>query len=71
MKKIIKFLYSKIPLKKEVFIILKRYINIKKSITQHLHFKGYFSVKVDNYSTFKMYHPGTIEENEIFLVRFK
>jgi FkbM family methyltransferase len=36
------------------------------AVYQHLYFKGFFKVSINKDNSFNMYHPGTIEENEIF-----
>lgn len=45
---------------------LRKVINLSISVYQHLHFKGVFSVKVDDCNSFKMYHHGYVLENRIF-----
>lgn len=66
MKQILKYLYNILPLKRQLYSFLKKYIRIPKSVYQHLHFNGIFMVKVDQKKSFKIYHHGGIEENEIF-----
>ena len=66
MKKIFKKIYDIIPFKKKLFSIIKRTIKVPSSIYQHLHFKGVFTVKINNQNSFKIFHHGGIEENEIF-----
>ncbi|MHB8261938.1 MAG: FkbM family methyltransferase [Bacteroidia bacterium] len=66
MKKFFKKVYDFIPFKKEVFSILKYFWKPKKSIYQHLHFKGILTIKIDKQTNFKMKHYGYQIENEIF-----
>lgn len=66
MKKIIKAIYSLIPFKKQMFSILKNIWTPKKSIYQHLYFKGEFEVIVEGNRKFKLYNPGLAIENGIF-----
>ncbi len=64
MKKIFKSIYNSIPLKKNLFKII-RLFKIPKSIYQHLHFQDVFKVKLDD-SYFIIKHHGYKIENEIF-----
>ena len=65
MKQVVKKIYNSIPLKKQVFSLIK-WINLPERIYKHLHFKGVFTVKIDVNHQFKMYHLGTSVENELF-----
>lgn len=65
MKKFLKTVYSKIPYKKYLFLLL-RIFNLPKSIYQHLHFTGVFSITNHKDAQFKMFHHGNSIENEIF-----
>lgn len=65
MKKFLKAVYSKIPYKKHLFLLLKVF-SLPKSIYQHLHFTGIFNIKNHQNSTFKMFHHGNSIENEVF-----
>lgn len=64
-KKIIKFIYQAIPLKKYLFLIIRKIYSPKKNFYQHLTFEGIFKVKTEN-SEFKLYHSGTLIENQLF-----
>lgn len=66
MKKILKFIYKKIPFKKELYSTLKQFWKPSSNIYKHLHFTGEFHVKVDDKHYFKLYHPGWEIENIIF-----
>ncbi len=63
MKKIIKQIYDGLPLKKEVFSII-RPLNIPQKIYQHLSFKGPFKVNIGR--GFTINHYGFALENELF-----
>lgn len=65
MKSTIKALYKSLPLKKEIFQVLKIF-NLPRSVYQHLHFTGPFKVKIDSNHYFKMMHYGYSIENELF-----
>jgi len=64
-KKIAKRLYILIPFKKYLFLILKYFYSPSQKIYQHLYFNGVFNV-FSGTNTFKMYHTGTIIENQLF-----
>jgi len=66
MKQIFKQIYNYIPFKKYFFIFLKMVYTPSERVYKHLHFKGFFKIKMKNDFTFKMYHAGYVEENEIF-----
>ena len=65
MKGFLKKIYNIIPLKKEIFSVLKIF-RLPEKIYKHLHFKGVFNVKINSSTSFKMYSPGTVEENQLF-----
>jgi len=66
MKKVFKQLYELIPFKKQLFLIIRKCIKLPESIYKHLHFKGIITIKIDANHSFKMYHLGVSEENELF-----
>jgi FkbM family methyltransferase len=66
MKKKLKYIYNIIPLKRELFSFLKKWIKPSQSVYQHLHFKGNFEVSINPNESFHIFHHGGIEENEIF-----
>lgn len=65
MKKLLKKVYNAIPLKKQLFSLIK-WINLPESIYKHLHFEGIVTIDIDKEHSFNMYHHGTSEENELF-----
>ena len=60
-----KKIYEKIPLKKQLFTIL-RIFPLPHMIFKHLHFKSTIKIKVNNKISFLMYHYGYQLENAIF-----
>lgn len=66
MKRILKKAYLFIPFKKQIYLLLKNIFKLPQSVYQHLYFRGFFKVKVNDGNVFKMFHTGQIEENEIF-----
>lgn len=66
MKTFLKKAYGVMPLKKEVFSLLKTVWHPNEDTYRHLHFHGVFKVKVNNTSSFKIRHYGFFVENEIF-----
>jgi FkbM family methyltransferase len=66
MKKLIKSIYSIIPLKKEFFILLRLFWRPGQRIYRHLHFKGVFTVPLEKGRSFRMKHFGYEVENDIF-----
>lgn len=65
MKKLFKTIYNSIPLKREIFSLLK-FLNLPESIYKHLYFRGWFTVIIDKETKFKMFHLGVVEENQVF-----
>lgn len=43
-----------------------KWTNLPESIYKHLHFKGIITIDIDKEHSFKMYHLGASEENELF-----
>ena len=66
MKSLVKYVFSIIPFKKQLFTLLKSIWNPPEEIYQHLYFKDIFTIKVDERITFKMRHYGFQLENQIF-----
>ena len=65
LKNFVKFFYSLIPFKKNLFLFIKVIHIPKQKIYQHLVFKGIFKAKVGG-SEFNIYHTGTLIENQLF-----
>ncbi|MBL7895878.1 MAG: FkbM family methyltransferase [Bacteroidia bacterium] len=66
MKRLLKKIYTALPFKKNIFLFLKLFFKFPHSVYQHLYFRGFFKVKLDLQHSFEIFHPGTIEENDIF-----
>lgn len=64
MRNLFKIIYNILPFKKYLFLLI-RPLKISESLYRHLHFKGIFTVKFNNYK-FKIRHYGYQIENEIF-----
>lgn len=66
MKKVFKTIYDLIPFKGKIFFILKYFWTPPESVFKHLHFKGAFTIPIDQTKKFKINHYGFQIENEIF-----
>jgi len=66
MKKQLKWIYSQLPFKKELFKVVKKLWSPPPSIYRHLHFKDVFNAQVSPSENFKIRHYGFEVENEIF-----
>jgi FkbM family methyltransferase len=66
MKQYVRRLYEGVPLKRELYSVIRRLWVPRESIYRHLHFKGVMTVKVDERHSFKMMHHGYQIENEVF-----
>jgi FkbM family methyltransferase len=65
MKESLRQIYRAVPFKKELFSVVRAFYRPPKSVYQHLHFKGVFSVPVGG-SSFLLKHYGMDVENTIF-----
>ena len=65
LKKIAKSLYSFIPFKKYLFLLIKSIYIPSQNVYQHLTFRGIFKV-FSGTNSFKMIHTETIIENQLF-----
>ncbi len=59
-------MFDALPFKQQAFEFLRKNIRPRRSIYQHLHFKGDFIVPVTGNTSFKVRHYGYQIENEIF-----
>lgn len=66
MKVFLKRLYEALPFKKQLFSLIRAAVSLDKSVYEHLHFKGRFTVAVDARRSFSIRHHGFELENEIF-----
>ncbi len=65
MKKFFKILYSKIPCKKQFFVLIKKIGVPPHSVYQHLYFSGVIDVQIEE-KKFRIEHNGHTIENELF-----
>lgn len=66
MKRFIKFVYRQIPLKKQIFSLVKKFYTPSESIYKHLQFHGEFVAWIDKSHSFLMKHYGFELENKLF-----
>ncbi|HWY37104.1 MAG TPA: FkbM family methyltransferase [Bacteroidia bacterium] len=66
MKAQLKKIYSALPFKKEFYSLLKKVWTPPEKTYRHFHFKGVFTVKIDEDHSFKIRHYGYEVENHIF-----
>ena len=66
MRKIIKIIYELIPLKKQIFVALKKVYTPNQSVYKHFNFTGIIDLKLNEEKSFKMKHYGFELENELF-----
>ncbi len=68
MKTLLKKIYNQLPLKREIFTVIKSVVTPSERIYKHLHFRGDINVQVDESHSFKMRHYGFEVENTVFWV---
>ncbi len=66
MKPVLKKIYNAIPLKRELYSVIKTVWTPPEYIYKHLHFRSSFTVKINDSKRFKLYHNNSWIENEIF-----
>lgn len=66
MKKLLKEIYKALPLKRQVFELVRSVWTPPQSVYQHLHFTSAFDVRVDKGIKFKINSDGSNITNEIF-----
>jgi FkbM family methyltransferase len=66
MKKLVSKIYHLLPLKQQLFSVIKLFGTPSERIYKHLHFNGVFTVSVDSAHSFKMRHYGFEVENTLF-----
>jgi FkbM family methyltransferase len=66
MKKILKSIYKAIPLKQQLFRLIKVFWKPPHRIYKHLHFKGIIKIMTGESSFFRIYHHGFEIENSLF-----
>jgi FkbM family methyltransferase len=65
-KALLKGLYRSVPMKQELYTLLKKVYQPRPNIYRHLYFQGIITVQVDGQVSFKMKHYGYQLENEVF-----
>lgn len=66
LKRIAKRAYAALPFKQPVYTALRALLPVPEPVYRHLHFKGVFTVKVDERASFRIRHHGHMIENELF-----
>lgn len=66
MKKVLKFILSILPFKKQLFTLIRNLFHPSERIYKHLYFKGIIKIKSSNETSFNMMHYGYQLENDIF-----
>lgn len=65
---VIRKIYAIIPLKKELFLVLRIFWRPPERIYKHLHFTGVFTLRINSQTSFKMKNYGHSEETQLFWV---
>lgn len=65
-RKAIKQVYAKLPCKRPLFEIMRRTMQLPPRVSQHLSFRGPFSVKIDGSHRFRIQHWGYLLETNLF-----
>lgn len=65
-KRALRAIYRLVPLKKQIFTIVRKITSPSSQVYQHLHFVGDFPVRIEEGYWMKMRHYGFQIENEIF-----
>src|SRR5271169_2863387 len=65
-RRLIKQVYARVPCKQPVLEILRRTVRLPKNLTGHLHFRGPFTVEIDDSHRFRLEHWGYMVENDLF-----
>ncbi len=66
MRSLVKVIYSVIPFKKQMFLVVRMFFKPKEKLYRHLHFKGEIEVKIKGHKSFRTYNHGLLIENGIF-----
>jgi FkbM family methyltransferase len=66
MRQLIKRVYGAIPLKRQLFSLVRGRLPVPQRLYQHLHFEGPFTVAIDEDRRFRIHSYGDLVENEIF-----
>jgi FkbM family methyltransferase len=66
MSELFKQIYARLPLKRQIFEVVRHVVKLPIGLTQHLHFRGTFTVKIDSSHRFRIEHLGHLVENDLF-----
>ncbi|TVR39421.1 MAG: FkbM family methyltransferase [Cryomorphaceae bacterium] len=66
MKKLLKTIYAALPFKRQIYSGIRAIWTPPESIYKHMHFKGVFSVPINESRSFQVNHFGLKIENDIF-----
>lgn len=58
--------YEMVPLKQQIFQIVRNVVRLPERYYRHLHFHGVFRVKIDDSASFLIRHHGYQVENDLF-----
>jgi FkbM family methyltransferase len=64
--KAFKQVYATVPFKQPVLEVLRRKLRLPQSLTQHMTFRGPFTVQIDESHQFRLQHWGFLIETELF-----
>lgn len=62
--------YSAIPFRRPAFELARAKVRLPERLYRHLHFKGPFTVSIDEHHRFRVISHGTFVENELFWAGF-
>lgn len=65
-KRWLRKIYASLPLKKPVYMVLRRCIRLPANVYRHLHFVAPITVTVQKNICFRMFHFGAQLENDLF-----
>jgi FkbM family methyltransferase len=63
---LIKHVYAHLPFRRPVLEVLRRTVRLPRNLTGHLHFRGPFTVEIDEFHRFRLQHWGYMLENDLF-----
>lgn len=65
-RRLIRQVYAHVPLKRPVFEVVRRTVQLPRRLTTHLQFQGTFTVEIDRFHRFRLEHWGYMMENDLF-----
>lgn len=66
MRAFLKRVYELTPFKKEAFLVLRELVDVPESIYSHLHFRGPFTIRIDQQYCFQMLCYGNSQNIDLF-----